>query len=76
MREELSALMARALVEKSNPGDMCPPPTPPKTLEEAEIRSDYLSYVRAHDEELERHGPNGLRMYDFVDALPTDRFIP
>lgn len=55
---------------------MTPPPPSPNTLEEAKNRPDYLSYAKTHDEELKRHGPNGLHTLDFVEALPSDRPIP
>lgn len=68
-------LMARALVAKTNPSVTCPPPPPLKTLEEAKSRPYFLSYAKAHDEELDRHRPNGLHTYYFVEALPSDKPI-
>ena len=76
MDAESTANKVRAFVAKISPKVTCPPPPPPKTLNDAKARPDYLSYAKAHDEELDRHGPNGLHTYDFVEALPSDRPIP
>lgn len=61
---------------KKTPAVTFPPPPPAKTLEEAKSRPDFLSYAKAHDAELDRHGPEGLHTYDYVDALPSDKPIP
>ena len=76
MDAERVAQQVTAFVAKLNPKVTCPPLPPRKTLEDSKLRPDFLSYSKAHDEELARHGPDGLHTYDFVEVLPTDKPIP
>lgn len=73
--KERVALMATALVTQTNTDVTYPPPRLPKYLDEAKGRPEFLSYAKAHEEELERHESNGLHAYSFVNALPSDILI-
>lgn len=73
--KERVALMATAL-EQTKPAKTCPPPYLSKKFERARSRPVVLPYAKAHDTDLDRHGPNVLHTYGFVEPLPSDKPIP
>lgn len=76
MKTKRVGLIALALVAKTDAKIMTSPPTPQKSLQKAQSRPEFLSYCRAHDEEIDRNGLKRLNTWECIDYLPPDRQIP